>query len=224
MASSSQAGSPRPLPVEERDDARAEGFGQVEAVAGPEGGLAQQARGVREAEDAEAVLGFVVPDGVAAGDGAAGLGHLLGAATDDPGGDIPGQVLGEGGDIEGEHDLAAHRVHVGHGVGGGDGAVLPGVIDERREKVDGGDDGGALVDAVDGSIVRHPEPGDEVGVLVGIERGGQRRQNLRQGLRARLGRSAAAAGQIGEPDLHCSHGEIVRDGGAAGSGRARMAA
>ena len=80
------------------------------------------------------------------------------------------------------------------------------------------------VDAVDGSIVRHPEPGDEVGVLVGIERGGQRRQNLRQGLRARLGRSAAAAGQIGEPDLRCSHGEIVRDGGAAGSGRARMAA
>ena len=94
------------------------------------------------------------------------------------------QVLGEGGDVERKHDLAAHRVHVGHGVGGGDGAVLPGVIDERGEEVEGGDDGRALVDAVDGSIVRHPKPGDEVGVLGGIERGGQRRQHLRQGLRA----------------------------------------
>ena len=45
----------------------------------------------------------------------------------------------------------------------------------------------------------------------GVERVGQRRQNLRQGLGARLGRSAAAAGQIGEPDLVCGHGEIVRD-------------
>lgn len=45
----------------------------------------------------------------------------------------------------------------------------------------------------------------------GVERVGQRRQNLRQGLGARFGRSAAAAGQIGEPDFVCGHEEIVRD-------------
>ena len=206
------------------DDASAEGLRQVETVASAEGGLAQQAGGVREAEDAEAVLGLVVPDRVAAGDGAAGLGDLVGAAADDAGGDVGREVLGEGGDVEGEHDLAAHRVDVGHGVGGGDGAVLPGVVDERGEEVEGGNDGGARVDAVDGGIIGRPEPGEEVGMRFGVERLGQWRQNLRQGLRARLGRSAAAAGQVRQPDLVCSHATIVRDGGVARSGRARMSA
>ena len=178
------------------DDTGAERFRQVEAVARAEGGLAQQAGGVHEAQHAEAVLGLVVPDGVAAGDGAAGLGDLVGAPRNDPGGDIRRQVLGEGSNVEGEHDLAAHRVDIGHGVGGGDGAVLPGVIDERGEEIEGGDDGRARIDAVDGGIVGRPEPGEEVGMRFGVERLGQWRQNLRQGLRARLGRSAAAAGQV----------------------------
>ena len=200
------------------DEARAEGLGEVEAVAGAEGGLAEEAGGVRKAEDAKAVLGFVVPDGVAAGNDAAGLGDLVGAAADDVGGDGRGEVLGEGGDVEGEGDFAAHGVHVGHGVGGGDGAVLPGVVDEGGEEVEGGDDGGTGVDAPDGGVVGRAQPGEEVGVSFGIKRGGEGRQNLRQGLGPGLGRSAAAAGQIGEANLVCGHGGIVPDGSAGGSG------
>ena len=117
------------------DDAGAQGLGQVENVAGPGAGLGEDVLGVDEAHDAEAVLGLVVDDRVAAGDEAARLQHLVGAAAQDLDQDVLAQVVGEGGHVQGQEHLAAHGVDVAHGVGGGDGAEGVGVVHQRGKKV-----------------------------------------------------------------------------------------
>jgi hypothetical protein len=167
---------------------------------------------VDESEDAEAVLGFVVPDGVAAGDDASGFGDFFSTAAKDGGEGFGGEFRGEGGDVEGEDDFAAHCEDVRHGVGGCDGAVGVGVINKGCEEIKRSHDGGLRVDAIDGSVICDPEPDEEVRVVLLFEQTGERRKDLRQGLGPRLGCSAAAAGQVGKPDLLCSHGWMVPQG------------
>ncbi len=108
---------------------------EVEGIAGAGAGLGEDLLGVDEAHDAEAVLGLLVDDGVAAGDEAAGLEHLVGAAAQDIGQDVLAQVVGEGGHVQGQEHLAAHGVDVAHGVGGGDGAEGVGVVHQRGKKI-----------------------------------------------------------------------------------------
>ena len=71
------------------------------------------------------------------------------------------QVLGERRDRQREQHPAAHREDVGQGVGRGDLAERPRVVDERREEVERADDREVRRDQVDGRIVGRVEPGDE---------------------------------------------------------------
>ena len=57
------------------------------------------------------------------------------AACEDRGDGLDGHALGEGGDVQREHDPPAHGEHVAARVGGGDGAEVGRVVDERREEV-----------------------------------------------------------------------------------------
>ena len=117
------------------------GLVSSEPVAGPGAALAQDPVWVDGAGHRQAVLGLGVADRVAAGERAAGLADLGGGTLEDRGQRVPRQLLGEGRDRQGEQDPAAHREHVGQGVGGGDLAEGPGVVHEGREEVEGADDG-----------------------------------------------------------------------------------
>jgi len=97
------------------------------------------------------------------------LGHLLRPAAQDLGDDLRRQVGGEAADVECQHYLAAHGVDVAHRVGGGDGTVVVGVIHHGREEVERLDDRHLVVDPVDGGIVAHLQPDEQVGVLFSAE-------------------------------------------------------
>ena len=157
------------------------------------------------AHDAEAVLRLGVVDRVAAGDDAAAFGDLGRAAAEDFRQDRRRQVFGKADDVEGEEDFGAHGVDVAHGVGGGDGAVGVGVIDDGREEVERQDDRKLIADAIDSGVVKAVEAEEQVGVLFGPESVGERAQDLRQEGDARLSRSAGAGGEAGEADLFSRH-------------------
>ncbi len=121
-----------------------------------------------EAQDAEAVLGLGVDDGVPAGDDPARLGHLVRCAAEDLADGLVSEVFGEGGDVEGEGDLAAHGVDVAHGVGGGDGPELVGVVHEGGEEIKRKHHRLLIVELVYGGIVERGQTDQEVGVLVDL--------------------------------------------------------
>jgi len=194
------------------DDAGAEGLREIEVVARPETRFREEPTGVDQAEHAEAVLRFVVPDGVAAGDDATGLKHLIGASAEDLGLDLWGETFGECGDVECEDDFATHGEDIRHGIGGRDGPVGVGVVDEGCEEVKRSHDRGRFVDAKDGGVVGDREPDEYVGVVLDLELTSERRQNLCQGLGPSLRGSTAAASQIGKPDLLTCHWGIVPQG------------
>jgi hypothetical protein len=63
---------------------------------------------------------------VPAGDRPPGLGDDRGSGVEDRGHREAREVLREGGDVDGQHDPAAHGEHVAAGVGGGDRPVVGG--------------------------------------------------------------------------------------------------
>ena len=79
-----------------------------------------------------------------------------------------GEVFGEGGDVEGDGDLAAHGVDVTHGVGGGDGPELVGVVHERGEKIKRKHHRLLIVELVYSGVVERGQTDQEAGVLVGL--------------------------------------------------------
>jgi hypothetical protein len=157
------------------------------------------------AHDAETVFRLGVVNCVAAGDDAAALGDLGGAAAEDFRQYRRRQVLGEADDVQGEEDFGAHSVDVAHGVGRGDGAIGVGVIDDGREEVERQDDSKLVADAIDSGVVKAVEAEEQIGVLFGPESLGQWAQDLRQEGDARLTRSAGAGGEAGEADLFSRH-------------------
>jgi hypothetical protein len=68
--------------------------------------------------------------------------------------DVRIQRLREGGDVEREQHLAAHRVDVAQGVGGGDGAEGVRIVDDRRKEIQRLDDRDVVREAIDSSVVR----------------------------------------------------------------------
>ncbi len=104
------------------------------------------------------------------------------------------EINGEAADIESQDHLTAHGIHVAHGIGGGDGSVVVGIVNDGRKEVNGQDNGQFIADAIDGSVVAHLQADEQVRVFFGGEHPAQGAQHLRQGLRAHLGRSARAAG------------------------------
>ena len=79
------------------------------------------------------------------------------------------EVLGEGGDVERQHDPPAHGEHVAAGVGGGDGAEVGGVVDERREEVGRRHEGDVVGEPVDGGVVERRQPDEQRRVGAGGE-------------------------------------------------------
>ena len=132
-----------------------------------------------------------IGDRVPTGDDRPGLGDLVRRTLEDGGDHLRWQVLREPGDIEREEDGAAHGIDVTHAVRGGDGAVGPGVVDDRGEEIDRLHHRQIGRDAIDRGVVACLETDDEV--RMGGK--GQGAQNLRQGRRAQFSRSASAAGE-----------------------------
>ncbi len=129
--------APRAALERRRDDPRAEGLGEDERVAGSGPDVAQDAVGVHESGHRHTVLDLLVDDGVAAEHHHACLLGLGEAAAQDVGEDLEGDVLREARHVERRLRLAPHGVDVGERVGGRDRAELEGVVDDRREEVDG---------------------------------------------------------------------------------------
>ena len=178
------------------DDAGADGLAEDQRVAGPRPGVAHLLAGLHDADDRQAVLGFRVVHGVAADDEALGLGGLGVAALQGTAQYLLVQRCREAHHVQRDERLAAHGVHVRQRVGRGDGAELVGVIGDGREEVDGNDERRLVVDAIDRSVVARLRPNQQVGVR-------QQRnvtQDLAQVLKAQLGRSTRAVGQLGEAD------------------------
>ena len=155
-------------------EAGAERLRQHEHVARPGAALAEHPVGVHDTLHGEPEDRLGVADRVPAGDRAAGLGDDRGGGVEDRGDRLAREVLGEGGDVDRQHDPPAHREHVAAGVGRGDRAEVGRVVDERREEVGGRHEGDVVADAVDGGVVerrqadeqrrvgRRREVGDEV--------------------------------------------------------------
>lgn len=73
---------------------------------------------------------------MASDDGGAGFGGFVGHSSEDVSPDFRGGGFGiEAGDVHHSERSAAHGVDVAEGVGGGDGAVAVGVIDDGGEEV-----------------------------------------------------------------------------------------
>ena len=126
LSSSLPPASVRPVPS---------GFDSSDDVAGPGAGLAEHAVGMDDALHGEPEDRLRVADRVAAGDRAAGLGDDGRGGVEDGRHRPAGEVLGEGGDVDRQHDPPAHGEHVAAGVGRGDGAVVGRIVDQRREEV-----------------------------------------------------------------------------------------
>ena len=150
-----------------RDQARAEWLREVDELPDRGAALREELLGVDEADGAEAVLRLRVDDRVTAGDHARRLRDLVRAAAEDRGQPLLRHVDGEGGNVERERDLAAHRVDVAQRVRSGDGSVVVGVIDDRREEVDGEDERQLLGDAVDRGVVRLAQTDEQLLGLAG---------------------------------------------------------
>ena len=166
-----------------QDQAGTEALRQDEDVAGLRAGLRDQPVRVADAHDGQPVLGLRVDHGVAAGDDAARLRHLVGATGEHVRQDRRVHAVREAGDVQAQHYLSTHGVDVAHGVGGSDGAVRPGVVYHGREEVQRHDHGRLVVQLVDGSIVRHT--GEQARVVLGAELLDQGAQDLRQQAGAR---------------------------------------
>ncbi|GAA3098408.1 hypothetical protein GCM10017687_06540 [Streptomyces echinatus] len=181
------------------EDAGAQRFGQGQRQPGPARVVAQQPPGIGDAGDGHAVLGFRVVDAVSAADVAAGLGGGVEAAAQHLAGEVEREpVAWPGEQVDGEDGPAAHSVHVGQGVGGGDPAPVVGVVDDRREEVGRAHQGGAPV-GDHGRVVAGGEADEERGVAAGERCRGQPRDHGLQFAGRDLAGAAAAVGELREP-------------------------
>jgi hypothetical protein len=106
------------------------------------------------------------------------------------------QLLREGGDRERQQRRSAHREHVVERVRRRDRPVVGGVVDDRREEIQGEDDRAVVVEAIDRRVVRRGEADEEI---LGVH-GHEPFQELLQP-RGRILRGATAARcQVGQPD------------------------
>lgn len=145
-----------------------------------------------DSESNETKLGLFIFDGMPAGDDHACFEGFFGGATHDGLGNLKGQRGGEGGNIEREKGLTAHRVNVGERIGSRDRAVVVGIVDDGREKVDGGDERSLVVETPNSSIVGGFKPDEEIRVGRTLKSFFDWQQNLRQRFRVDFGRSARA--------------------------------
>ena len=178
------------------DDAGAQGLGQEQLVARPAARVGEHALGVHQAGDRVAELDLGIADAVPAQQHAArlrGASRRRRARWPRP---IHREVLlGEGGDGERGQGPPAHGVHVGQGVGGGDGPEGRGVVHHRREEVHGLHQRRLLVEAEHARVV----PRAVVHQDAGVSGGGEGAQDLSELGGTELARSTGAGDPLREP-------------------------
>jgi len=116
------------------------------------------------------------------------------AAAQDQADRLAWQRLREGGDVEREQHLAAHRIDVAHRIGRGDRAPVVRIVNERPEEVDGQHYGLRIVQPVDSGVVRRCKPDQQV--WAASRQIGKVAQDVRQHRRAHLA-GAPGAGREG---------------------------
>ena len=117
---------------------------------------------MHRADDGKTVLRLGVADRVAAGEDRPGGAHLFVGSGEDGRDEIGSELLREGRDREREERRASHREDVVERVRRRDPAEERGIVDERREEVDGEDERPLVVEPVDGGVVRRIEPDEEI--------------------------------------------------------------
>ena len=85
-----------------------------------------------------------------------------------------------------------------------------GIVDDRREEVDGLHDGQVVCQAIHGRVVARVEPHEQVVVL----HVGEMAQDLAEVLGAELTGSTRAGSQTGQADFFLLHGVIIDAGNA----------
>ena len=105
-----------------------------------------------------------VADRVAPGDSAAGFRDNLGAGFEDRRDRLAREVLGKGGDVDRQHDPAAHGEDVAARVGGRDRPEVGRIVDERREEVGGRHQRDVVAHLVDRGVVERGEPDHQCGI------------------------------------------------------------
>ncbi len=182
------------------DDAHAERLAEDQLVARPRAGVAFQVPRIDQADGHQSIYRFDGIDGVAAGDRNAGTrAHRLAAFEDLADHVERNLVHGHADEGQGEERLAAHRIDVGDGVGGGDRAEIERIVDDRHEEIGGRDDRLRVVQAIHRRVIARLDSDEE---LPGNEPRGRPRENLLQDARGDLAAASAAVAELGEPDLH----------------------
>ena len=190
-----------------QDERGAERLRQVEKVAGPRAGLRPHRLRIDGADDGQAVLLLGVANRVAAGEQRPGIADGAFRPGKDTPHDLHGQVFRERRHGEGQQRQAPHREDVVERVRRRDRAEVVGVVDDRREEVDGEDQRPLGVEPVDGGVVGRVEADQQI-----LGRGGHESAEQFLEPRGRKLRGAAAGGrQISQLHRGDAHGETVDD-------------
>jgi hypothetical protein len=202
------------------DHAGADRLGEDQPVPGLRPVDGQQRGRVGQAGHGQAVLGHRVVDRVAARDEAPGLRRHLRAAAQHLAQDGEVEPVGRpGGHVDREQRPAAHRVHVGQRVRGGDPAPVGRVIHDRGEEVGGQHQRALVVEAEHGRVVALGRADEQVAggrAHRAWAHAGEQRLELGQRQLARAARAGRQRGQPGSLDLfgrhlrHCSRGAAAR--------------
>lgn len=200
------------------EDAGADLLGQHENIAGLGAGIADDFFGMDSAGDEEAEFRLLVDDGMAAGNGDARLrahgNRAVEHARERAGAE---RVDRPGHEAQGVERPRAHRIDVAQGVGGGDAAVIVGIIDDGRKHIDGLDQRDLVREPHHRGIVAGVMP-DQHARILGA---GQMRQRRAQIRLADLCRASGRACQRGQGNQGQRHGSTRREAAESGAGKPR---
>ena len=163
--------------------------------------LGQDFFGLCDPDRNQTKFGFVIGDGVTAGNDHASLPAFFSRPADDSLRDFMGQVGRESGDIERQERFRTHGIDIREAVGGGNSAVIVRIVDHRGEEIGGDHQGLALIQLPDSSIISRIQPDQKIRIIGGVEIFLNWQQDLRQRLRVELGSSARATGKAGQTNL-----------------------
>ena len=177
--------------------ARAQRLGQHQRVAGAAARVGDHAVRVHGAGDGQAVLGLGVVDRVPADDLGAGGAHDVEPAAQHLAQRVGAELLERPRhEVERRQRPAAHRVDVGQRVGRGDAAEVVGVVDDRREEVDGLHERELVGDPPHRRVVARRRAHEQLG----RRGGGQAADDRQQRGGRQLASAPGAVGERGERD------------------------
>ena len=182
------------LLVAGHDQSGPQRLGDEQRVAGTRTVLRPDPVGMDGADDRKAVLRLRVADRVTSRQKAARRADLGIGGGEDLREHRHRQLLRKRRNRECEQRCAPHREDVVQRVRSRDGAVVAGIVDDRREEVEGKDQRPFVVEAIDRGVVCRRQPDEQVLRLRGHEAG---QQLLEPGCRV-LGSTAAAGCEICE--------------------------